>query len=252
MGLVNEYRRQINWRDWDAVYSALPPLAGLAVLDLGCGVGDQAAELVARGVRVTGYDASAEFIAEARRRGLPGTEFRVGDLRHALGLEVQVDGIWCSFTAAYFPDLAESLRRWARHLKPGGWVAVTEIDDLFGHEPLSAPTSALLDAYADEAFIAGRYDFRMGRKLESHLCQAGLHVEKSFAIRDKELAFDGRAQPDVLEAWRDRFARMKRLRDFCGDQARIVEQEFLECLACDDHRSRAKIICCLARSPRKV
>ena len=55
MGLVNEYRRQLNWRDWDAVFSALPPLAGLAVLDLGCGVGDQAAELVARGVRVATF-----------------------------------------------------------------------------------------------------------------------------------------------------------------------------------------------------
>ena len=249
MGLANEYRRQFNWRDWDTVFSALPQLAGVHVLDLGCGLGDQAAELVARGARVTGVDANAELIAEAGRRRLPGAEFRVGDVRQTLDPELQAEGIWCSFTAAYIPDLAEALRRWTRNLKPDGWIAVIEIDDLFGHEPLSAGTRALLDAYADEAFIARRYDFRMGRKLEGHLHRAGFQVEKSLTVVDKELSFDGPAQPDVLGAWRDRFARMKHLRDFCGGKARVVEQEFLGCLAHDDHRSLAKVNCCLARMP---
>jgi hypothetical protein len=63
--------------------------------------------------------------------------------------------------------------RGSRNLKPEGWTAVTEIDDLFGHEPLSARTKALLGAYCDDALVTGRYDFRAGRKLKSCLERSG-------------------------------------------------------------------------------
>jgi hypothetical protein len=56
------------------------------------------------------------------------------------------DGLWCSFTAAFFPTLPLVLAAWARHLQPGTWVALTEIDDLFGHKPLSARTKTLTES----------------------------------------------------------------------------------------------------------
>ena len=49
MSLSDDYSRQFAWRSWATILDALPPLAGQTVLDLGCAVGDQAAELVARG-----------------------------------------------------------------------------------------------------------------------------------------------------------------------------------------------------------
>lgn len=52
MSLVREYRNQFAWRGWKTALDALPPLEGKLVLDLGCGVGDLATELVARGARV--------------------------------------------------------------------------------------------------------------------------------------------------------------------------------------------------------
>ena len=51
------------------------------MLDLGCAVGDLAAELAARGARVIGMDLNEELLAEARARGLPGARFDLGDLR---------------------------------------------------------------------------------------------------------------------------------------------------------------------------
>jgi hypothetical protein len=43
------------------------------------------------------------------------------------------------------------LRAWATNLKLGGWIAVTEIDDLFGHEPLRFQTKQLFKAYGEKA-----------------------------------------------------------------------------------------------------
>ena len=81
MSLASDYKRQFAWRDWPRVFHALPPLRGRTVLDLGCGVGDQAAELVARGARVIGLDGNEELLREAQSRSLENTEFRTCDVR---------------------------------------------------------------------------------------------------------------------------------------------------------------------------
>jgi SAM-dependent methyltransferase len=59
---------------WNALYERPAVLAmagdvaGRRVLDAGCGAGAHAAELVARGARVTGVDSSAGLLALAARR----------------------------------------------------------------------------------------------------------------------------------------------------------------------------------------
>lgn len=246
MNLAGEYKRQAPWRDWPRVFEALPPLRGLTVLDLGCAIGDQAAELAARGARVIGVDLNEELLREARARGLASAEFHVGDLRALPDLGVAADGIWCSFAAAYFPDLPRALASWRERLRPGGWIALTEVDDLFGHEPLGSRTRSLLEAYAREAFAAGRYDFHMGGKLRDHLERSGFTVTRDFTVGDRELAFSGPAHADVLEAWRARMDRMQLLRDFCGGEFEEARRDFLGCLERPDHRSVAKIRCCIA------
>lgn len=222
------------------------------MLDLGCGVGDQAAELVARGARVIGVDLNEELLRVAQARQLPGAEFRTADLRAVPDFGTRVDGLWCSFVAAYFPDFPAALSAWAGHLKPGGWIALTEVDDLFGHEPLSARTRALLEGYAREALAAGRYDFHMGRKLQTHLEQAHFAVSKVLTLQDQELSFDGPARPEVVEAWGARLDRMKLFRDFCGSDFEAVREEFLGCLERADHRSLAKVHGCIATKPAEA
>ena len=164
MSLSDEYRRQFGWRSWATIFDALPTLGGQTVLDLGCGVGDLAAALVARGARVIGLDTNDALLDEARSKALARAEFRKADLRSLEYAGPPADGLWCSFTAAYFPDLTHTLESWSRFLRPGGWVVLTEIDDLFGHAPLGVRAASLLEDYARDALRAGRYDFPHGAK----------------------------------------------------------------------------------------
>src|SRR5512146_432443 len=162
MSLAAEYRQQFKWRSWNLIFEEVPLEPGQTFLDLGCGIGDQARELASRGCRVIGLDANQELIETAILERRPNCEFRICDLRNTPNLSIRVDGIWCSFVAAYITNLAQFLRGWAQLLLPGGWIAITEIDDLFGHEPLGLRTRSLLESFADDALKAGRYDFRMG------------------------------------------------------------------------------------------
>jgi SAM-dependent methyltransferase len=239
--LIEEYSKQTAWRAWDRVLACLPDLPGRTVLDLGCGIGDQASLLAARGARVIGLDQINELLAVAEAREIPNAQFRQCNLYGDLELAEPIDGIWCSFTAAYFPELADRLSAWTRHLRVGGWIALTEINDLFGHEPLSSETRRLLDAYADNSLRFGRYDFRMGSKLDAHLRQAGCNITRQMIVPDSELSPVGPASPEVISAWRDRFKRMTLLRSFCGPAFDKVRDEFLSCLAHPEHRSRAQV-----------
>jgi ubiquinone/menaquinone biosynthesis C-methylase UbiE len=212
MGAVEEYRNQFPWRDWQTALDAVPLRQGQTVLDLGCGIGDLSAALIARGAaRVIGVDGNEELLDAARARGLPGLQLRCADLGALPDFGGLADGVWCSFAAAYFTDLSRTLSGWARPLRPGGWIALTEIDDMFGHAPLAKRTAELLAAYAHDSFAAGRYDFHMGRKLRSHLERAGFTVVSERTLADRELAAEGPASAEVREAWRLRLARMKHL-----------------------------------------
>jgi SAM-dependent methyltransferase len=245
MTLADEYKCQFRWRSWAAVLDALPPLSGQAVLDLGCAVGDQAALLAERGASVIGIDGNADLLAVANSRGIANAEFREGDVRRP-NLDRPVHGIWSSFTAAYLVDLPEVLANWRAHLQPGGWMALTEVDDLFGHAPLGMKSASLLEDYARDALDQGRYDFHMGKKLVGYLEHAGFKIWRELRIPDRELAFEGPASADVLEAWRRRFDRMKLLREFCGADFAHVRDEFLRCLKHPEHRSLAEVRCCIA------
>ncbi len=248
MTLIAEYRQQYQYRNWERIFAALPDIDGQRLLDLGCGIGDQAAALASRGAHVLGVDANEELLLEAQRRRLERCEFRLLNLAESLDLEVVFDGIWCSFVAAYFPNLTEQLVRWKKYLRPGGWIALTEIDDLFGHEPLTSRSRALLDSYTDDSLHAGRYDFRMGRKLRQHVEAADFEIISEFSVDDAEFSFAGPAREDVLRGWQNRFTRMKLLQAHCGAEFGQVRDEFLACLERSDHFSRAKVSCVVAQN----
>jgi SAM-dependent methyltransferase len=246
MTLAEEYRRQLEWRDWGAMFRVLPPLRGRTVVDLGCGVGDVAALLAGRGAKVVAVDGNEELLAAARERNADNVELVHADLCELPEL-APADGLWCSFVAAYFVPLAPVLAPWSRALKPGGWAAFVEVDDLFGHEPLAPDVRAVFDDYAADALANARYDFHKGRKLRDELERAGFTIERELTLVDRELAFDGRALPAVIAAWRarlDRLAFLKRRDDFTH-----VRDEFLATLARPDHKSRARVVGILARAP---
>jgi ubiquinone/menaquinone biosynthesis C-methylase UbiE len=241
MSLVEEYRRQFGWRDWEGALSLCPLVPGQAVLDLGCGSGDVSGLLAARGLSVTGVDGNEELVAAAREQ-YPACRFEQQDLRQLNLPPNSFDGMWCSFTAAYFTDFRETLARWCSLLKEQAWVCVIEMDDLLGHEPLSATTHERIAAFYAEARAAQRYDFRAGAALPLAIESAGFQ-STAIELADQELAFDGPAIPEVLEAWRARLARMGGLRNFLGTEFPAFEDEFLKCLSARDHRSRCRVVC---------
>ena len=56
-------------------------------------------------------------------------------------------------------------------------------------------------------------------------CQ-GLTILEERRLDDRELSFQGRAEPEVLQAWRDRLARMKALKDFSAFRAPASSRNF--------------------------
>jgi SAM-dependent methyltransferase len=249
MSLADEYRQQFAWRAWPQVLAEVPFAPGQRVLDLGCGPGDLTAELARRGCRVLGVDLNEELLAVARARAIPGAEFRQADLRGLAIADRPFDGLWSSFAAAYFPGFGPVLAGWVGLVRPGGFVALVEIDDLFAHEPLPAAVRAQLDAYADDALRAGRYDFRMGRRLAELAAAAGLADVRAFTVPDREFSFAGPAEPAVLAAWQQRLDRMHLLQQQCGQGFEGVRSAFLAALQDPAHRSRAAVHCCIARRP---
>jgi SAM-dependent methyltransferase len=124
---------------------------GDRVLDLGCGTGEDALMLAARGVRVVGIDASPERIAQAREkaseRGLGPEECRF-EVRGAENLDAAgsaFDGAYSTSGAVSSADLARTGAALAAALRPGAAVVIS----LLGPWPLPAVIRRTLTGMGD-------------------------------------------------------------------------------------------------------
>ncbi|WP_416962240.1 class I SAM-dependent methyltransferase [Streptomyces sp. Agncl-13] len=107
-----------------------------AALDAACGTGRHTAYLHRLGHRVTGCDASPDMLARARER-LPEVDLREGDL-HQLPLpDGAVDTVVCALALTHVPDLAAVLAEFARVLRPGGHLVISDAHFLV---PYLSPT----------------------------------------------------------------------------------------------------------------
>jgi ubiquinone/menaquinone biosynthesis C-methylase UbiE len=104
---------------------------GLRLLDLGCGTGASTAALLeaAPEAEITAVDASAEMLAEARRKTWP-TNVRfvhanAEDLA-AAGISGPYDGILAAYLLRNLTDRDGALRRFRDLLRPGAPLAVHE------------------------------------------------------------------------------------------------------------------------------
>lgn len=245
--LSEQYRRQDRWRRWDEALRLLPVRRGERVVDLGCGIGDVTARLSALGADVLGIDTNEALLSEARACH-PHVSFENLNLNDVsqdrLG---SVDGVWASFVTAYFPDLSPVLSRWVSCLCPGGWVALVEVDDLLGHEPLPAEFRNAVTHFYAAARQSGRYDFEGGRKLGPALSAAGLELVQQTMLPDDELSFCGPASPEVIEAWRARLDRMEGLKAFLHDRFDAFEAAFLAALVSNQHQCTTRVTYVIAR-----
>lgn len=162
-----------------ALLDRLPLLPGMACLDAGCGGGDVTLE-IARRVgphgRVLGIDLDPVKLqlarADAARLGHKRVTFRRGDVR-AAG-EGGFDFIYCRFVLSHLAEPAVVLASLSRRLRPGGLLAVEDID-LAGHfaHPPSAALKRFCELY-DTVVRRGGGDPEIGPRLPLLIRRCGL------------------------------------------------------------------------------
>ena len=118
-------------------FSQLGDVAGLPVLDYGCGHGMAAVVLARRGARVTAFDLSAGYVAEARRRAAANgvaVALVQADGERLPFADASFDRIWGNAILHHL-DIEQAARELDRVLRPGGVVVFCEP---WGGNPLLA------------------------------------------------------------------------------------------------------------------
>ncbi|HEV3031431.1 MAG TPA: methyltransferase domain-containing protein [Polyangia bacterium] len=112
-------------REVEFIEASLGVKPGGQLLDVGCGYGRHAIELVQRGLDVTGLDLSLPLLLraadEAQKRAM-SVNFVHADMRE-MEFEKQFDGVYCMLTSFGYFDEETNLRvaeGMSRALKPGG------------------------------------------------------------------------------------------------------------------------------------
>lgn len=118
----------------DPFLDRLPP--GGRVLELGCGGGQDAGRIKARGFSVDATDATPAMVRKANERWNVGARVMAfGELE----AEAAYDGVWAHASLLHCPRaaLADVLARIDRALRPGGWFfASYKLGDAEGRDAL--------------------------------------------------------------------------------------------------------------------
>jgi SAM-dependent methyltransferase len=142
-------------------------LAGRApgvALDAACGTGRFAEFFANRGYRVIGVDSSPDMLAHARRR-VPDGEFHVAELDRLPLPDDSVDVIVCALALVHVPRLEPVLAEFARVLRPGGDLAISDIH----HEHVTRGSVIKARGPAGEPCIVATYRHRLGDYLRAAL-----------------------------------------------------------------------------------
>jgi ubiquinone/menaquinone biosynthesis C-methylase UbiE len=161
----------------DALIGQLGLQQARHVLDVGCGLGTDVAELAQRlppGGTATGIDASDTMIDEARRRTAHLGRSIVFDIGDAASLpydDASFDACRTETVLNHVPDPQQVIREMARVTRPGGRIAALEFDHgttLVDH-PDRETTRTILRTFSDS--MAQGW---IGRQLPRLFRQAGL------------------------------------------------------------------------------
>ncbi|MFK0162172.1 class I SAM-dependent methyltransferase [Rhizobium sp. NPDC090279] len=119
-----------------AILSLAGDVAGLRVLDAGCGGGAHAAALVDRGAILTGVDASTGLLEIARRRLEGRARLLLADLNEPLPFEDGAfDLVMASLVMHYLHDWSRPLSEFRRVLSDGGRLIFSTHHPFMDHDP---------------------------------------------------------------------------------------------------------------------
>ena len=116
------FRLDVNWRRRTVSSLALEP--GSLVADLACGTGDLCRDLHRAGYQAIGIDLSWGMLAASRAEA----PLIHGDALSTSLSDHSIDGITCGFALRNLEALHPFLAETARILRPGGRMALLEVD----------------------------------------------------------------------------------------------------------------------------
>ena len=155
--------------------------AGGTALDLGCGplgVLDLLGSAVGPAGRAIGIDNEPRMIAHARRTlaelGLTNAEVALGDAGHTGLADNSIDFAHERLVLINHPAPRDVVAEMARVVRPGGWMALQEVDaESWTCEPRHPAWDELYLAFV-QAFVSTGRDPAVGRRLPALLRDAGL------------------------------------------------------------------------------
>ncbi len=121
----NQYSAN-NLEEKPALFSLSPDLSGKAVLDLGCGYGENCAEFKTRGAcEVLGVDISEKMLAVAIEEH-PDIEFIRADMSDLSFIKKKYDVVFSSLAVHYVEDFSAFVKGVYDILNPGGYFIFSQ------------------------------------------------------------------------------------------------------------------------------
>lgn len=185
------------------------PVAGLRVLDLGCGGGLMAEALAEQGAAVVGVDAAAGNIEAARRhaagRGL-ALDYRLGDGCAPLQAGERFDLVLTLEVVEHVADVGDFMRQAAARVAPGGLLVASTINRTLR----SAVLAIGVAEYLLRVLPVGTHQWRQfvrPKELNAHAEAAGLRQLECRGMRYWPLLHRAHWTRDVSVNYQMVFAR---------------------------------------------
>lgn len=240
MNLLEEYKNQNTWREWERYLTKLPINQNQIVYDLGCSIGFVSKIFSTKVKKVIGFDNDKYLLEEANKERQDNCHFILEDIfkLNPINLE-KCDGIWLSFALAYMKNPSLFISRWTKCLNSGGWFAIVDIDGLFSKQlPINHKYLSEIQKFENQSNQSGSYDFRIGSKIKMLMEENGLRlIVEEDNWHDRELNFIGKATEDVIENWEARLSRMIKLKACLGRKYPEFCRDFLNIISKEDHVS---------------
>lgn len=163
--------------DEPAVYGIVDALPPGDAVDAGCGTGRFAAHLLARGHDVTGVDISPHMLDVARAK-LPAADFRLGGMAALPVDDAAYDLVTSGLAIVHVPDLMPVMAEFARVLRPGGYVVLSDVH----HQLVLLGSVAHATGPNDEPGLAPTYRHSTGDFVRAALA-AGLEIRGCDELR---------------------------------------------------------------------